>query len=121
MFTLNNQNKFESFNIEVLATTDWATDALDHHSVILSSGWSGRVIPTFRPDAVLNPIRRDYAASMGLGRMVTADLIGEKAKGKEKRVVEEKLYHLFLDDPSSVGGRRQRWAGGILVADSEKD
>ena len=57
---------FESFNIEVLATTDWATDALDHHSVILSSGWSGRVIPTFRPDAVLNPIRRDYAASMAL-------------------------------------------------------
>jgi len=44
---------FERFNIEVLATTDKASDCLDAHSVIRQSGWSGRVIPTFRPDAVL--------------------------------------------------------------------
>ena len=45
---------FERFNIEVLATTDAATDTLDHHQAIRASGWSGRVIPTFRPDAVVN-------------------------------------------------------------------
>jgi glucuronate isomerase len=43
---------FERFNIEVLATTDAAHDPLDHHRAIRESGWSGRVIPTFRPDAV---------------------------------------------------------------------
>src|SRR5215213_11031845 len=43
---------FESFNIEVLATTDAATDELRHHQVIRESGWSGRVVPTFRPDAL---------------------------------------------------------------------
>ena len=45
---------FESFNIEVLATTDAATDSLEHHRAIRASGWTGRIIPTFRPDAVVN-------------------------------------------------------------------
>ncbi len=45
---------FERFNIEVLATTDAATDTLAHHQAIRDSGWGGRVIPTFRPDAVIN-------------------------------------------------------------------
>jgi len=43
---------FERFNIEVLATTDAATDTLEHHRAIRESGWKGRVIPTFRPDAL---------------------------------------------------------------------
>ena len=45
---------FERFGIEVLATTDAATDTLEHHQAIRASGWRGRVIPTFRPDAVIN-------------------------------------------------------------------
>lgn len=44
---------FERFNIEVLATTDAATDSLESHSAIRSSGWGARVIPTFRPDLLL--------------------------------------------------------------------
>jgi glucuronate isomerase len=42
---------FERFNIEVLATTDAPSDTLDHHRAIRESGWTGRVVPTFRPDA----------------------------------------------------------------------
>jgi glucuronate isomerase len=45
---------FERFNIKVLATTDAATDTLEHHRTIRESGWKGRIIPTFRPDAVVN-------------------------------------------------------------------
>jgi glucuronate isomerase len=45
---------FERFNIEVLCTTDAATDRLGHHRAIRQSGWTGRVLPTFRPDAVVN-------------------------------------------------------------------
>ena len=45
---------FERFNIEVLCTTDSATDPLAHHQAIRASGWRGQVRPTFRPDAVLN-------------------------------------------------------------------
>ena len=53
---------FERFNIEALATTDAATDPLDAHRRIRESGWQGRVIPTFRPDAVFriaSPAWRD--------------------------------------------------------------
>ncbi len=45
---------FERFNIEVLSTTDAATDSLEHHRAIRASGWKARIIPTFRPDAVVN-------------------------------------------------------------------
>ncbi len=45
---------FERFNIEVLATTDAAVDSLEQHKAIKASGWKGRVLPTFRPDAVVD-------------------------------------------------------------------
>jgi len=45
---------FEQFNIEVLSTTDTATDSLEFHKKIKASGWKGRVLPTFRPDAVVD-------------------------------------------------------------------
>jgi glucuronate isomerase len=51
---------FEQFNIEVLATTDAATDTLEHHRAIRESGWKGRVVPTFRPDGVINIDRADW-------------------------------------------------------------
>ena len=45
---------YEQFNIEVLCTTDAATDTLINHQQIQSSGWKGSILPTFRPDAVIN-------------------------------------------------------------------
>jgi len=45
---------YERFNIEVLCTTDAATDTLAHHQAIRASGWGGDIRPTFRPDAVVN-------------------------------------------------------------------
>lgn len=42
---------YERFNIEVLTTTDAATDSLEHHQAIRNADWHGRVIPCFRPDA----------------------------------------------------------------------
>lgn len=51
---------FERFNIEVLATTDAAHDPLIHHKAIRESGWNGRVVPTFRPDGVVNIDRPDW-------------------------------------------------------------
>ena len=45
---------FERFNIEVLSTTDTATDPLQAHRALRSSGWAARIVPTFRPDAVVN-------------------------------------------------------------------
>ena len=45
---------FQRFRIEVLCTTDAATDPLVHHQALRASGWPGDVRPTFRPDAVIN-------------------------------------------------------------------
>lgn len=45
---------FQQFNIEVLCTTDAATDTLEQHQAIRASEWNGRVLPTFRPDNVVN-------------------------------------------------------------------
>ena len=46
---------FERFGIEVLATTESAVDELRHHAALKTSGWSGRVVTTYRPDSVADP------------------------------------------------------------------
>ena len=46
---------FERFGIEALATTNSPLDPLTHHLALRESGWQGRVIPTFRPDSVVDP------------------------------------------------------------------
>jgi glucuronate isomerase len=46
---------YERFGLEVIATTDSPLDSLADHQAIRDSGWSGRVLPTFRPDSVVDP------------------------------------------------------------------
>ena len=55
---------FERFNISVLATTDGAHDTLEHHQAIRASGWTGRIVPTFRPDGVVNLDRPDWRQTL---------------------------------------------------------
>lgn len=45
---------YERFSIEVLTTTDPATSTLADHQSIRDSDWEARILPTFRPDAVVN-------------------------------------------------------------------
>ncbi|WP_438387647.1 glucuronate isomerase [Actinopolyspora saharensis] len=46
---------YDSFGIEVLATTDDPADDLRHHRALQQDpDWTGRVIPTFRPDHYLD-------------------------------------------------------------------
>jgi len=46
---------YDKFNLEVLATTDSPLDSLGDHKKIRESGWKARIIPNFRPDAVVDP------------------------------------------------------------------
>lgn len=55
---------FERFNIEVLTTTDSATDTLEHHQKIRKSSWNGNIIPCFRPDAVVNIASMEWEANI---------------------------------------------------------
>jgi glucuronate isomerase len=58
------QALFDRFNIEVLATTDKATDPLDAHRAIRQGTWNGRVIPTFRPDALFRVASPEWRAEL---------------------------------------------------------
>jgi glucuronate isomerase len=62
---------FERFNIEVLCTTDAATDKLEHHQAIRQSGWNGRILPTFRPDGVVNLDAPNWRANINILREVS--------------------------------------------------
>jgi glucuronate isomerase len=57
---------FEKFNIEVLSSTDAASDDLSHHKKIKKSGWKGRVIPCFRPDAVTDLSNKNWKTNIKL-------------------------------------------------------
>ncbi len=55
---------FERFNLEVLATTDSPIDTLAHHQAIRESNWNARILPTFRPDPVVDPEFAGFAANI---------------------------------------------------------
>jgi glucuronate isomerase len=46
---------YERFNLEALATTDAPLDSLDDHKAIRDANWKARILPTFRPDPVVDP------------------------------------------------------------------
>jgi glucuronate isomerase len=65
---------FERFRIEVLATTDSPLDSLSHHKAIRASAFKGRIIPTFRPDPVVDPDFPDFVENLSrLGQLTRAD------------------------------------------------
>jgi glucuronate isomerase len=55
---------FKRFNIEVLATTDGASDTLEHHKALRSADLGGRVIPTFRPDGLFRIASPEWLAEL---------------------------------------------------------
>lgn len=63
---------FEKFHIEVLATTDAATDDLSHH-LRIKNGWGKRVIPTYRPDGVIDPEHEDFQKNLQLFAHLTGE------------------------------------------------
>ena len=62
----------DRFGIAALATTDAALDDLAQHRAVAASGWGGRIVPTYRPDAVVDPDHEGFAE--GLDRL--GDLTG---------------------------------------------
>lgn len=54
----------DTFGIEIIATTDAATSDLRHHRDLAERGWGERIVPTFRPDAVVHPGRPGFAAEV---------------------------------------------------------
>jgi glucuronate isomerase len=55
---------FDRFRIEVLCTTDFASDSLAHHHAIRASEWQGDVRPTFRADDVIHLCRPGWRENL---------------------------------------------------------
>ena len=82
---------FEKFNIEVLSTTDPASDNLVHHKKIKKSGMKGRVIPCFRPDAVTDLSNKKWKANLKLLEKTVGYKIGSY-KAFIKALEERRAY-----------------------------
>lgn len=68
---------FEDFDVEVLCTTDSATDTLEHHRAIRESEWEGDVRPTFRPDALFQIADPEWTEHLKELRSATDRDIGD--------------------------------------------
>lgn len=55
---------FDRFNIDFLATTEGPQDDLSAHHRIRQSGWRGRVVTTYRPDAVIDVEHEAFKPAM---------------------------------------------------------
>ena len=68
---------FERFNVEALATTDAATDNLLWHQQLRDSDWTGRIVTTYRPDAVVDPDFPGFSDNVAqLGALTGEDITG---------------------------------------------
>ena len=68
------QALFDRFKIEVLSTTDSAISDLSQHADVKNGNWDGRIIPTYRPDSVIDPESIDFKNNLvKLGELANED------------------------------------------------
>ncbi|HEX2905069.1 MAG TPA: glucuronate isomerase [Jatrophihabitans sp.] len=80
----------DRFGISVLATTDDpCSDLAAHRALAADPGWTGRVVPTFRPDRYLEPVAAgwpDAVSRLGAAAGIdTADYPGYLAALEQRR------------------------------------
>jgi glucuronate isomerase len=108
---------FRRFNIEVLCTTDPATDTLAQHQVLHEAGFAN-VRPTFRPDGVVNLDVPGWGANIErLGAVAGIDIVDYAAfiRAIEARRVFFKQTGALATDHSAVTPATMR------LSDSEAD
>jgi glucuronate isomerase len=64
---------FDRFGIELLATTEGPHEDLRHHAAIRASGWAGRVVTTYRPDAVIDPEHEQFGEALARFAALTGE------------------------------------------------
>jgi glucuronate isomerase len=102
---------FKRFNIEVLATTDAASDTLEHHKTLRGVELGGRVIPTFRPDALFRIAATGWPAELSRFERAVGGKIGSYAelmKAVAKRRAEFRAMAATATDHAVVVPRTKR-------------
>ncbi|GBD91972.1 uronate isomerase [bacterium BMS3Abin04] len=92
------RNLFEKFNIEVLSTTDSASDKLEYHQIIKDSGWKGKVIPTFRPDAAVNLDKPNWKSEIDK----LSEVVGETIDSFSKFINALEERRIFFKNMGAV-------------------
>jgi len=64
---------FDRFRIDFLATTEGPQDDLGAHHRIRQSGWGGRVVTTYRPDAVIDVEHEGFRPAMARFAALTGE------------------------------------------------
>ncbi|MGD0648544.1 MAG: glucuronate isomerase [Acidobacteriaceae bacterium] len=86
---------YERFQLEVLATTDSPLDSLEDHRLIRESGWKARILPTFRPDSVVDPDFDGFAGNIArLGDLTGEDTATWGGYLRALRVTRERFIGL---------------------------
>jgi glucuronate isomerase len=109
---------FERFKLEVLATTDSPLDSLAEHQAIRDSGWKARIVPTFRPDAVVDPEFAGFAE--GIAKL--GELYGEKTstwKGYLNALTKARLRFRELGATATDHGHLTAQTADLSTSEAE--
>ncbi len=83
------RNLLKKMNVKVVCTTDDPADDLKHHKKIAEDGFEVKVLPTFRPDALLNIEKDEFSAyldKIGNQTSINIEDFNSLAKAVEKRI-----------------------------------
>lgn len=83
---------FDRFGIEMLATTEGALDPLTHHATIAQSGWTGRVVTTYRPDEVTDPEHEGFLQNLQTFAQISGCDIGTWAGYLEAHRIRRAVF-----------------------------
>lgn len=109
---------FERFRIEVLCTTDAATDTLEFHQQIRESGWPGAVLPTFRPDACVNLLANGWNAEIArLGEITGREI--STYRGYIQALEERRSFFRQMGARATDHAALSMYTGELTEADAE--
>lgn len=109
---------FKRFNVEVLCTTDAATDTLDYHKSLHNEGWT-QIRPTLRPDAVVNlhtPGWRENIDKLSQVSGVDVHSYGSFIQALEQRRAFFKEMGATATDQSALAPHTERLPGSEAEA-----
>ena len=110
---------FERFNIEAIATTEGALDDLRWHDMIRDSGWGGKVVTAYRPDAVVDPEFEGFADNIQrLGEISGEDVYTWSGYLEAHR--KRRAYFIERGATSSDHGHATARTANLSRAESEE-
>jgi len=110
---------FERLNIEVLSTTDGASDSLEHHRKIKESNWKQRIIPCFRPDAVTDLSNNKWNENIHALSKVVGNEINSYSQFI-KALKDRRAFFKSMGTTSTDHGVFSPYTHGLSSDDAEK-